>query len=121
MKTKAPSANSVTAVSPAGQSQLTRRRFLGVSAAAWATVSIVPRHVLGGTGQVAPSDQLAIAAVGIGGMGQNYLKGCEHERIVALCDCDSKYAAPVFARYPDAKQYRDYRVMFEKEARTSTP
>ncbi len=93
-----------------------RRRFLGASAAAWATVSIVPRHVLGGAGHQAPSNTLAIAAVGIGGMGKNYLQGCEHERIVALCDCDAKFAEPVFARYANARRYRDFREMFEKEA-----
>jgi hypothetical protein len=31
---------------------------------------VVPRRVLGGAGYQAPSDTLAIAAVGIGGMGR---------------------------------------------------
>ena len=41
---------------------------------------IVPRHVLGGTAYQAPSDTLTIAAVGIGGMGRNYLDGCKAEK-----------------------------------------
>ena len=89
------------------------RRAFGKAAAA---AMIVPRHVLGGSGYQAPSEALAIAAVGIGGMGQHYLQGCEHERIVALCDCDSRYAGPVFDRYSAARRYRNFREMFAKEA-----
>ncbi|GMV96950.1 MAG: dehydrogenase [Phycisphaerae bacterium] len=77
---------------------------------------IVKRHVLGGAGYQAPSDTLAIAAVGIGGMGQHYLEGCKKERVVALCDVDHRFAGGVFARYPDARRYVDYREMLEKEA-----
>jgi hypothetical protein len=91
---------------------LSRRAFTPAAVAAF---SFVPRHVLGGMNQAAPSDKLNIAAVGIGGMGQNYIKGCESENIAALCDVDETFAAPVFARYPHARRYRDYRVMLEKE------
>jgi predicted dehydrogenase len=35
--------------------------------------------------------------------------------IYALCDVDSNYAAPVFAGYPKAKRYEDWRIMLEKE------
>jgi predicted dehydrogenase len=76
---------------------------------------IVPRHVLGGAGYQAPSDTLAIAAVGIGGMGRNYLAGCKDERIVALCDLDHEFSAKVFDTYPTARRYHDYRQMFDKE------
>ena len=76
---------------------------------------LVPRHVLGGAGYQAPSDTLAIAAVGIGGMGRNYLEGCKAERIVALCDLDHNYAAKVFETYPSARRYHDFRQMFDKE------
>ena len=76
---------------------------------------LVPRHVLGGPGYQAPSDTLAIAAVGIGGMGRNYLAGCKSERIVALCDLDHNYAAKVFETYPAARRYHDFREMFDKE------
>ena len=36
----------------------------------------------------APRDRLTLAAVGIAGMGRNYLDGCNAERIFALCDLD---------------------------------
>jgi predicted dehydrogenase len=78
---------------------------------------VLPRHVLGGRGYQAPSDTLAIAAVGVGGMGRNYLEGCKQEKIVALCDLDHNYAATAFDTYPAARRYHDYREMFDKEAR----
>lgn len=89
---------------------LTRR-----SAAAAAATLIVPRHVLGGTGYVAPSDRLRIAGIGVGGMGRRYLEGCSSEAIVALCDVDHAFALKVFRRYPSAKTYKDWRVLFEHE------
>ena len=76
---------------------------------------VVARHVLGGVGYQAPSDKLAIAAVGVGGMGKNYLNGCKDEAIVALCDLDFDFSAPVFKTYPSARVYRDFRQMFDKE------
>jgi hypothetical protein len=75
---------------------------------------VVARHVLGGAGYQAPSDKLRIAAVGVGGVGGDYLIGCKSEEIVALCDVDPEYAAPVFKLYPKAKIYQDFRQMFDK-------
>jgi hypothetical protein len=99
---------------------LSRRTFLagGASAAALTSVAplVVPRHVLG-AGQQAPSDTLAIAAVGIGGMGQHYLEGCKGERVVALCDLDHNFAGKVFEKYPSAARYHDFRKMLDKEAK----
>ena len=91
---------------------ISRRALLPTAAAA---AMIVPRHVLGGPGYQAPSDTLAIAGVGVGGMGRRYLQGCESERIVALCDVDPQFAAKVFTHYSMATVYRDYREMFDKE------
>jgi len=103
-------------VRPSGWS---RRRFLawGGAAALWGGLSpmLVPRHVLG-AGQQPPSETLRLAAVGIGGMGQHYLEGCKTERVVALCDVDQGLAAKVFAKYPQAARYRDWRQMLDKEA-----
>jgi predicted dehydrogenase len=76
---------------------------------------VVARHVLGGTGYQAPSDKLRIAAVGVGGVGEDYVAGCRSEEIVALCDLDHELAAPVFKLYPRARVYQDFRQMFDKE------
>jgi len=39
----------------------------------------------------------------------------QHANIYALCDTDHDFAAHVFAGYPKAKVYQDYREMLEKE------
>jgi len=91
--------------------KMTRRSFLGSGAAALLTV--VPRHVLG-RGQTPPSDKLAVAGIGIGGMGAANLRELETEAIVALCDVDPSYAAGTVKRYPSARFFTDYRVMLEK-------
>lgn len=96
---------------PPHDSPLRRRDFLPRAAAAF---TIVPRHVLG-QGQTPPSDKLNYAAVGVGGMGQNYMKGCATENCVAIADVDHQFAAPVIRAYPNARLYRDYRVLLEKE------
>ena len=76
---------------------------------------VVARHVLGGAGYQAPSDKLRIAAVGVGGVGADYVAGCRSEEIVALCDLDHEFSAPVFKLYPRATLYKDFRQMFDKE------
>jgi len=89
-----------------------------VLAAGLAVPLIVPRYILGGPGNQAPSDTLRIACVGVAGMGRNYLAGCESERIVALCDLDHDLVNKrgVFQKYPKARRYHDSRRMFDKEA-----
>lgn len=97
-----------------GKSGITRRKFIGGSMAAAATVSFVPRHVLGGVGYKAPSDTLNIAGVGVGGMGHSNLSRMKSENIVALCDVDWKYAKRTFDEYPNAKKFWDWREMYDK-------
>ena len=40
-----------------------------------------------------PSDKLNIAAVGVGGIGRSYLKGCDSENIVALARVQRRLAS----------------------------
>ncbi len=96
------------------QTNITRRDFIRGTAAA-AAFTIIPRSVLGGPGNTAPSDKLNIAGVGIGGMGKENIKACESENIVALCDVDWNYAADVFKQYPNAKKYKDFRKMLDEQ------
>lgn len=93
---------------------MSRRKFIGGSVLAAASVSIVPRHVLGGVGYKAPSDTLNIAGVGVGGMGFSNLSRMKSENIVALCDVDWKYADRAFKEYPKAKKFWDWREMYDK-------
>lgn len=101
--------------------KLSRRRFVAQGATALGLGGLAPfavrREVLGGAGFQAPSETLAIAAVGIGGMGQYYLEGCKGERVVALCDLDHQLAGKVFAKYPDASRHFDFRTMLDREAK----
>ena len=95
-----------------------RRDFLKTSATALAGFYIVPRHVVGGTGYVAPSDKLRIAGIGVGGKGYSDIKNfydSGNADIVALCDVDDNRAARSVKDHPKAKYYRDYREMLEKE------
>jgi len=48
---------------------LSRRAFIGKTAAATAAFTIVPRHVLGGPGFTAPSDMVNVAGIGLGNQG----------------------------------------------------
>jgi predicted dehydrogenase len=93
-----------------GDGKLSRRDFIS-SAAAVAAFTVVPREVLGGAGNTPPSEKLNIAGVGVGGMGKNNIANCAGENIVALCDVDEKYAAPVFEKYPQARKWTDFRKM----------
>ena len=88
--------------------KLTRREFLGATAAATA-FSILPEGVLGAGG-----NRLNIAGIGVGNRGAKVLSACETENIVALCDVDHKYAAETFEKYPKARKYADYRRMFDQ-------
>ena len=95
-----------------------RRTFIKQSALA-SSFFIVPRHVLGGKGFTAPSDQLNLAAIGAGGKGSSDIKHASvngRERVVALCDVDfSGSAANAVKDFPKAKLYADYRIMLEEE------
>ncbi|MBA4145151.1 MAG: oxidoreductase [Cytophaga sp.] len=110
-------------------SQVSRRNFLktmGLGTAATAAFTIVPRFVLGGDGYVPPSDKLYIAGIGVGGKGESDLtgfagtpdgktKGNPKAKIAYLCDVDDRQAAKSRANFPNAKYYKDYRVMLDKE------
>ncbi|MFP4057803.1 MAG: Gfo/Idh/MocA family protein [Candidatus Brocadiia bacterium] len=93
--------------------QRTRRDFLSAAGTA-AALAVVPRHVLGGPAQQAPSDRLGVAGIGVGGRGGRVLRTVESERIVALCDVDPGYAAGTFKRYPKAKVYADFRTLLDE-------
>ncbi len=96
--------------------EMSRRTFLKAGTAAAVGLTIAPSAILGKiSGQTAaPSDRLNILGVGIGGRGSAVLREMESENIIGLCDVDWKYAGHVFDRYPNAKKYNDYRVMFDE-------
>src|SRR5437868_6792629 len=96
-----------------------RRAFLATTGGVALSFTIVPRHVLGGVGFVAPSERVNLAGIGAGGMGGGDI--ATHARnganIVALCDVDDERAAGSFQAFPQARRYKDFRVMLDKEAK----
>jgi predicted dehydrogenase len=104
---------------PAKNSSNNSRRDFIKNAAIASSFMIVPRHVLGGVGFIAPSDQLVLAAIGAGGKGASDIKNASvngRERVLALCDVDFSGSAKASVdRFPKAKLYADYREMLDKE------
>jgi predicted dehydrogenase len=123
--------------------EISRRSFLGtVGTAAGGAMAftIVPRHVLGGPGYVAPSDKVNVAIVGAGGQGMSNARAlvAGGQNVAVLCDIDFGFVdkqianqtrprpnapaggqpdvGPTLAeQYRSAKRYADVRVMLEKE------
>ena len=58
---------------------INRRRFMTTTASAVAAVTIVPRHVLGGSKFVAPSEKVNVAVIGAGGQGRTNVRALLHE------------------------------------------
>ena len=100
------------------ENKFSRRSFLATSATAAAAVTILPSNVIAGMGHKAPSDKLNIAGVGVGGMGFANLKNLASENIIGLCDVDWKYTGGngVFDKFPGAKKYKDWRIMYDELA-----
>jgi predicted dehydrogenase len=118
----------------------TRRRFLRTVAGTVAAATIVPRHVLGGPGFIAPSDKVNIAIIGAGGQGRTNARSLfEHAdaQIIAVADpveeldlnpyyykgvAGRKHVKAEIEKHYAAKtpnyrcaEYDDFRVMLEKE------
>jgi len=109
---------------------LSRRSFVGTSAAASFGALVLPRHILGGPGFKAPSDTLNVAAIGAGGMGASNMAQLTSQNIVAICDVDDRRLEQAFfdnqgnprenrkelkMAYDKAKKYKDYRRMLERQ------
>ena len=126
-----------------GSRKLTRRKFVQGASLSAAGFVIVPRHVLGGPGFVAPSDQVTVGIVGAGGKGRQNteeLLKLDDVRVVAVADPSYYWNLQAFyyrseagrglvsqlvedreqRRRPDAEvsvgQYLDVREMIEKES-----
>ncbi len=70
-------------------------------------------------GYVAPSDKVNLACVGIGNRGNQIIKALAETglcNIVALCDVDmgAPQTVEIIKMFPNAKQFQDFRVMFDK-------
>ena len=97
--------------------QFTRRDFLRTSIASLATLTIVPRHVLGGQGFTPPSEVLTRAVIGTGGMGMGHVKSINTScKLLAVCDVDEKHLQKAIeAGGPDVKGYKDFREVLARK------
>jgi predicted dehydrogenase len=92
----------------------TRRDFLKKSALALVGFSIIPRHVLGGSGFTAPSDILTKAIIGVGGMGRNHIP-YDDGKLLAICDVDRNHLNEVLSMVGNGvKGYNDYREVLQR-------
>ena len=72
-------------------SEMNRREFLTGAAATAASITIVPRRVLGGAGFVAPSDKITLACIGFGTQAIREIGGIlasPDVEVVAVCDVE---------------------------------
>ena len=93
---------------------LSRRRFLAASAASALAFTYIPSRVFGA------NERVNLACIGVGGKGAGEVKdlhgaGCN---IVALCDVDLDRAKGSIKAHPNAKLFRDFRQMLDKEAKS---
>ena len=86
---------------------INRREFLG-TAAAVSTISVLPRHVLGGPGHVAPSDKVNMALIGSGTQALSQLVSdwLPREDLHLACVCDPN---------KDSDDYRDWGPHFRRD------
>ena len=95
---------------------INRRQFLRHAGAGVALANILPGRWSHGADKGSPNAKVNVAGIGIGSRGGadvGEVAGLGHN-IVALCDVDDNYAAKEFEKYPGAKRFKDYRVMFDK-------
>ncbi|MBP7935901.1 MAG: Gfo/Idh/MocA family oxidoreductase [Phycisphaerae bacterium] len=102
---------------------VSRRQFVAGAAATGAAWTLVPRHVLGGAGQTAPSEVITLAAIGVGDQGMRDMGSFldkSQVRVVAVCDVEVKNLTAarnaVNAHYGDkaCKTYKDYHELFSQ-------
>lgn len=96
-------------------SQISRRSFLKGLTATTATGIAMPNLLL--RAQDTPAGKkLGVGCIGVGGKGfSDMVSASWQNEIVAICDVDAKNLAKAAQKFPNAKPYRDFREMLEKE------
>src|SRR5690554_4821842 len=96
------------------KNQTNRRDFLKNTVMAATAFSIVPRHVLGGSGYLPPSDQLTKGIIGVGAMGRGHFE-YGGTRTIAICDVDKAHLDIAAGQLGDAgvRQFSDFRELLQ--------
>ncbi|GHT14896.1 dehydrogenase [Bacteroidia bacterium] len=106
---------------------VTRRSFLkagGLAVAGLALNAWKPQQVMAAANAPKPANaanRVNLACIGIGNRGEQIIEEFERTglaNVVALCDVDlgAKHTQKILAKYPKAKQFKDFREMFDKIA-----
>jgi len=90
--------------------EVTRRRFIQSSIGAAAAFTIVPRHVLGGAGNTAPSEKFGAALIGCGGRGNGTFGGLG-PNVEKLAICDVRF----LTKADNKTIYADFRRLLERK------
>ncbi len=95
--------------------QLNRRRFLQSAAAAGFGLPLLQT-----TGLAAPSEQLRLGCIGVGGKGWSDMTetaASPHVVVQAICDIDEgpNHMGRAAEKYPNATRYTDWRELLDKE------
>ena len=91
------------------KSRISRRSFVRSSSIASAGMMALPQLAA-----CSANNKLNIAVIGVGGRGEKNWEACLEENIVALCDVDDNMATNGFSLLPEARRFRDFRVMFDQ-------
>jgi predicted dehydrogenase len=94
---------------------LNRRQFIYISALAASSLAVGSYSASARAKFKSPNEKLAIGIIGCRGKGEQDSQMLSVENIVALCDVDANSLAFAAKKWPNARTYRDYRVMIEKE------
>ena len=87
------------------QKGVSRRQFLGTGLAAAAAITIIPRHVLGGNGFIAASDQVVIGFIGTGKQARYLVtEFAKRGKVIAGCDVYERKLAQF--KYTTEQQYQ---------------
>ena len=103
-----------------------RREFLQTTALAAGSLLFTRATARAAGASKSANSRLQIALIGVGGRGKAALTALQGEQIIAFCDVDhvrgreevaaAKVTSGALARFPDARWFHDYRVMFEQMA-----
>lgn len=88
--------------------EINRRQFISTSLGACAGISML--SAANAVGAVEPR----LACIGVGGRGKRDIGSIHGAKVVGLCDIDSKALAGAKEQYPDAKTYKDFRIMLRE-------
>jgi len=98
---------------PTDYPNMKRRQFLTSAAVTGAGVLIAPRLRLFGAD--APGNKLNIALIGTWGRGEAHFGAISSENVVALCDVNEEHLAFAAKKWPNAKQYVDWRQCLDQK------